>query len=397
VLIYRKMRALIAGLALFVGAPIIAGAAPFAYVPNTAGNTVSVVDISSGIVVSTIASVSSPRDVAVSDRSNRVYVRGNSTLQAIDGLRRVPIDATFPVFLGAHGLALSPSSDRLYVASANPSVADPSLLCVLRTSDNIGLGCAATPATEPFGVAVSPDGARVYVTQQNVSLAIGGTVSIFTTDPLEYVSSIGVGSTPTDIVVNSQGTRAYVANEASSNVSVINLVTNELVATIALGGFAPTALTLSPDGATLYVAHAQGNRVSRVNTATNLVAEVIQGIPNPRGVATNASGTQLYLLNGAGNALTVFDLTSGAIVSSIGVGAAPGAIGKFIGGGYALDIDGDGRVLATTDMLILMRWQLGVRGGGLIANIAIATTAARTTAPQIEQYLAALDRLSSVR
>jgi len=56
------------------------------------------------------------------------------------------------------------------------------------------------------------------------------------------------------------------------------------------------------------------------------------------------------------------------------------------GGGPLLDIDGDGQVLATTDLLMVTRYQLGIRGAALITN-AVSGTATRTTFQVIEDYL----------
>ncbi|MBU2097229.1 MAG: hypothetical protein KKD00_00575, partial [Gammaproteobacteria bacterium] len=54
-----------------------------------------------------------------------------------------------------------------------------------------------------------------------------------------------------------------------------------------------------------------------------------------------------------------------------------------------LDVDGNGSVDALTDGLMIMRYLFGFRGNVLIAN-AIANNATRTTATQIEDYLAGL-------
>jgi hypothetical protein len=51
-----------------------------------------------------------------------------------------------------------------------------------------------------------------------------------------------------------------------------------------------------------------------------------------------------------------------------------------------LDIDGDGKVLATTDMLLILRYQLGIRGGELITN-ALGFGATRNSSFPVEQYL----------
>lgn len=57
------------------------------------------------------------------------------------------------------------------------------------------------------------------------------------------------------------------------------------------------------------------------------------------------------------------------------------------GGGSILDIDGDGQVLATTDLLMLMRWNLGIRGAALLDGITFSGTATRTSVTAIEDHL----------
>lgn len=52
-----------------------------------------------------------------------------------------------------------------------------------------------------------------------------------------------------------------------------------------------------------------------------------------------------------------------------------------------LDIDGDGLVTPTIDGLMLMRWQLGVRGAALFGGITFPVGATRTTAVAIEDHL----------
>jgi hypothetical protein len=57
------------------------------------------------------------------------------------------------------------------------------------------------------------------------------------------------------------------------------------------------------------------------------------------------------------------------------------------GGGAILDIDGDGTVLSTTDLLLLTRWNLGIRGLALFGGITFATSATRTSVTAIEDHL----------
>jgi YVTN family beta-propeller protein len=51
------------------------------------------------------------------------------------------------------------------------------------------------------------------------------------------VATVGVGSGPHGVAVNPSGTRAYVANYASSSVSVIDTATNSVVATVGVGSY----------------------------------------------------------------------------------------------------------------------------------------------------------------
>ena len=54
---------------------------------------------------------------------------------------------------------------------------------------------------------------------------------------------------------------------------------------------------------------------------------------------------------------------------------------------YALDIDGDGRMLATVDGLIATRLMLGIRGQAIIAGITFPAGATCRRRPAIQRYL----------
>jgi uncharacterized delta-60 repeat protein len=61
--------------------------------------------------------------------------------------------------------------------------------------------------------------------------------------------------------------------------------------------------------------------------------------------------------------------------------------GPFDARNCSMDIDGDNRVLATTDMLIGARVALGITGNAVIGGITFAGHASRTTWPAIRDYL----------
>src|SRR5205814_8618732 len=79
---------------------------------------------------------------------------------------------------------------------------------------------------------------------------------------------VTVGSQPTGVAVSQ--TRAYVANQGSNTVSVIDLSQNPplVVATIPVGS-APDAAALSANGAFLSAANSVSGTVSVIGTSTN--------------------------------------------------------------------------------------------------------------------------------
>ena len=77
---------------------------------------------------------------------------------------------------------------------------------------------------------------------------------------------------------------AYVANEASDNVSVINTATNTVVATVTVGN-APFGVAITPDGAFAHVTNAGSGSVSVIKTTTKTVMATVTVGTEPVGVA----------------------------------------------------------------------------------------------------------------
>src|SRR5208283_6067848 len=72
----------------------------------------------------------------------------------------------------------------------------------------------------------------------------------------------------------------YVANSASSTVSVLNAASNNVVATIPVGS-GPTGVAITPDGTQAYVTNQNDNTVSVIATKTNTVTATISGLNVP--------------------------------------------------------------------------------------------------------------------
>ena len=65
---------------------------------------------------------------------------------------------------------------------------------------------------------------------------------------------------------------AYITNQNDSTVSVINTITNTVIATVNANGLGhPAEVAVTPDGTTVYVANKASNKVSVINTSTNTI------------------------------------------------------------------------------------------------------------------------------
>src|SRR5215469_10516140 len=76
---------------------------------------------------------------------------------------------------------------------------------------------------------------------------------------------------------------AYITNDNA--VSVIDTATNTVIGSPIPVGARPFGVAVTPDGSKVYVANEASNTVSVIDTATNTVTATIPVVPRPVGVA----------------------------------------------------------------------------------------------------------------
>lgn len=149
-----------------------------------------------------------------------------------------------------------------------------------------------------------------------------------TTNTLIATVDLPAGSLPVGSVVNNRTatTRAYITNAGNNTVSVIDAFLNEVIATIPVGSL-PQGIAINSAGTRVYVANGGSNTISVIDTATNTVIATYAGgdLAFPVGVVTNIAGDRLYVTNSLGNTVSVLDITlpMPVFVASIAVGSNP--------------------------------------------------------------------------
>jgi YVTN family beta-propeller protein len=366
-------RAALATISLGVLAALLAAvpvAAQFAYIPNTADRTVSVINTANNTVTATISLPETDRipfGVAVNPSGTRVYVTNTcddeisilttctigdpGSVSVIDATTNTVIK-TISIPMEPSGIAVSPDESRLYVVNACDSSTCSSLGTVSPGSVSV-IDIAAGSATEnevigniqlsdgpSIGVAVSPDGTRVYVT--NLFDTAQGSVSVIDTTSNTEITTIPVGIIATGIVSNPNSPRLYVAT--SDGISVVNTTDNTLIGTILppsslgfLGG-----LAITPDGTKLYAPDA--TPAIDVLDATQDTLPLVATVSAPAGteffggLAATPDGSRIYATDAIsslgttfGNTVSVIQTASNTLSGApITVGNLPIAFGQFI-------------------------------------------------------------------
>jgi YVTN family beta-propeller protein len=179
------------------------------------------------------------------------------------------------------GVAAGPAT---ITATAVPAVATVSVSVLGHPAGTVVTG---TPLGQrPYGVAVSRVGV-VYVTRLDAAA-----VSRADLPATSFPTAVSVGAAPTDVAFDPTGTRAYVTNQASRNVGIVDVATNTQIDVIPVNGDAFRVL-VSPSGARLYVTTNADNLLVIDLPAKTVHAEYMLGSASS-GITLNASGSLLY-------------------------------------------------------------------------------------------------------
>ncbi|WPN99688.1 YncE family protein [Pseudomonas sp. MUP55] len=129
------------------------------------------------------------------------------------------------------------------------------------------------------------------------------------------VGSINVGGGPDRIVINAQGTVAYVANYNTSTVSVIDLTTFRLTDSPNLSGYT-NGLALHPDGLRFYVSGEVAYDIQVATTIDNKYSHSISGLEiyGTGALAFNADSSRLYYASWYYGTLHLIDTTNDSLI-----------------------------------------------------------------------------------
>jgi len=140
------------------------------------------------------------------------------------------------------------------------------------------------------------------------------------------VGTVAVGRAPSGVATNPVGTSVYVLNALDNSVSVIDAATRTVVATVPVGNLGGNGdgIAISPDGTRVYVVNTQDNTISIIDATSKAVIQpAIRVRQRPLGIAIDSSGVRAYVGNHDSASMSILDLPTGISVTEIALGAAP--------------------------------------------------------------------------
>ncbi|WP_405021653.1 putative Ig domain-containing protein (plasmid) [Kitasatospora sp. NBC_00070] len=188
---------------------------------------------------------------------------------------------------------------------------DQNSLTVINAVDNTTAGSIPVGASSPGALAVAPNGTRVYVANSGSS-----NVSVIDATDNTQLGTVNVGASPSGVAITPNNTRVYVANSGSSNVSVIDATGPSILATVPVG-VSPSGVAVAPNNTRVYVTNQGGNTVSVIDTASNTVVATVSVGAAPGSIVVTPDSTRVYLLSSTGTGVVVLSTLTNTVSATI--------------------------------------------------------------------------------
>lgn len=394
-----------------------------AWVVNEAGDNISIISLSGGVVLDTLTVGDEPTDVAFAAGKAFVACARDNQIRVYDAVTRAPAGVISLQGLYPHALAVNAAGTRLYAAfllSGNRTTVIKKEAAPAPPAPTN----AALPAAPSTALIVPASDARVpnIILDQDVAEIDTATLGV-----VRYISDVGTNLF--DVAVRpGADDEVWVANTdalnavrfepalrghfAHSRLSVITpgavqavdlnpgldygLLPNPAAQASALAQ--PTSLAFSTDGAELWVAAFASDRIALVDAESGSVLGRVDlrtgqdttsaAMRGPRGLALDEARGRLYALNKLSRGITVVNTTTLAVEAELplaGHDPMPRAVRE--GRGYLFDarLSGNGTVSCGICHMDADRdglaWDLGDPGGEMLtvlgANLSVHDTTPR--------------------
>ncbi len=288
---------------------------------NKDENTVMYVDPVRRAVVKAVPVDKNPHEVVISPDGALAYVTnsGGNTLSVLDNRTMQEIKRIeHPDFHFPHGLAITRDGQRLLLASTRSAK-----FFVFSLPDLTVKHVFSTGQDSVHMVSLTPDEHFAYIA--NIR---SNTVTRFDLQTEQVLEHIPVGQGPEGLAVHPNGSELYVANQHDDNVYVINMADHQVKQTMKLGSL-PIRLIFSPDGHYAFVPNRESGDLSIIDCSRPWEIKRIRVGVWPGGVVFDAAGKNAYVANNKTNDISIIDVETLKEIGRIDAGIHPDGIAYF--------------------------------------------------------------------
>ncbi len=226
-------------------------------------NQIGVVDVQAGKQIDTIPTGESPEIFSLSPDGKTVYVsiEDENLMAAYDTASKKPL---FTVKTGAEpeGVLASADGKFVYVTSEGANTVYAIDVATRKIAGRVKVG------TRPRRFALNPDGSELWVTNE-----LGASISIIDTRGMQVKHTLSfklpgmraADITPVGMLMTADGKTAWVALGRANHVAEVDVATRT-VRRVVLVGKRAWGLALNQDGSRLYVANGLSDDMSIINT-----------------------------------------------------------------------------------------------------------------------------------
>ncbi len=268
--------------------------------------------------------LASRRALPARSAESRLYIINmlSEDISVID-MRSDEVVSTIPIAGQGYNIALSPDGTSAYVTASGDShtqhaVNSPRLKTIDMTAQAISAQFPL-PISPLARISVAPDGKTAYIVTAGaagkrnedrgrvlfINLANGATLN-----------TVQVGLNPLDSVMTPDGKKMYTADWASRSISVVDLSTARLQDTIPLGVNSTRSLAMRADGKKLYTILESPPQLAAGAMVQQNYSNVAQNLMAPTSnanIANNAAETRQQVVAPDDNLLCEIDTTDGRI------------------------------------------------------------------------------------
>lgn len=301
---------------LFFGYITPALAAPYFYINQQKGDSVTLYNRNDLNLKVKIPSLEGPAGIAISPYNPWIAVTypEQGMISFIDNKKLIPLEhisvggSPFGAIFANKNLFFSDWSNN-YVGVVHPGTG--------RLIKKIPVG------KSPAGLASTACGAQVWVVNRE-----SNSVSVIDAQHLKLIKNIAVGKAPFALGIDDD--YAYIANTQDNTLSIISLTGMSEIKRIKTGRM-PYGVAINKKQHKIYVSNQQENTVSVIDSRTHQLIDTLKTGSYPENIAVDEENQRLFVLNWFDGSLSVFDSRTDIEIKRIDIGDGSRAFGQFVG------------------------------------------------------------------